>query len=357
MGLIKKLNKKLYRYVHIFMNRFLFLRSPVFQDFLQSTDKQRIVLLDTPIHGNLGDQAIVIAEKQFLNLIFPLKKIYEFTQQDYLSCEKEIIASLHQDDIILIHGGGFIGTLWPTQEKVFLRILKKLSTHKITVFPQTVYFEHSKKGQAAGKECKKIINKCSDLCLLTRERQSHNILTRELRITPEQCFCVPDIVTFLRYKETYERTDKVLLCLRNDLEKVMEENELAAIQKELTKRNLEFEYTDTVIRHKGIVGKEREELVNKKLTEFARCKFMITDRLHGMLMAAITGTPCMFMDNYSRKVSGTYEWIKYLEYIKPLTDIDSLNSFISSLEDGTVYHYNNEPLQKYYKKMSEIIMR
>ena len=43
---------------------------------------------------------------------------------------------------------------------------------------------------------------------------------------------------------------------------------------------------------------------------------LITDRIHGMLFAAVTGTPCIALDNVSKKVSGAYEWIQYLDYIQ-----------------------------------------
>lgn len=356
MNLLKKLYKKMQLYIRIFINRLSMLRSPAFKSFLQSADDQRFILLDTPTHGNLGDHAIVIAEKQFIEAFFPTKRVYEFTQQDYLSCEKEIIASLNQSDIILIPGGGFIGTLWPNHEKVILRILKKLRAHKIIIFPHTFFFEQSKQGEAALRKFKKAVNSCNNLFLFARERQSYDFLTQEVGIPIEQCSCVPDIVTFLSYEQSYERTDKVLLCLRNDIEKVTETNNLEEIKKELTKRNLEFEYTDTVIQHKRIFGNESEKLVHQKLSEFAQCKLVITDRLHGMLMAAITGTPCLFMDNSSRKVSGTYEWIKELEYIKPL-DMQTMNAFINHLKDGQTYHYHNEHLQIFYEKMAEIIKR
>ena len=55
--------------------------------------------------------------------------------------------------------------------------------------------------------------------------------------------------------------------------------------------------------------------VEKKLMEFSRAELVITDRLHAMLFAAITGTPCVAFDNSSKKVSGVYEWIRHLDYI------------------------------------------
>lgn len=54
------------------------------------------------------------------------------------------------------------------------------------------------------------------------------------------------------------------------------------------------------------VNNRKSELL-KKLEEFRSNKLIITDRLHGMIMACLAGTPCIAFDNSSKK---------YLEYIK-----------------------------------------
>ena len=54
----------------------------------------------------------------------------------------------------------------------------------------------------------------------------------------------------------------------------------------------------------------------KKLDEFRKSKLVVTDRLHGMLFAAITGTPCIALGNSSGKVKGVYDWLTHLDYIQ-----------------------------------------
>lgn len=51
------------------------------------------------------------------------------------------------------------------------------------------------------------------------------------------------------------------------------------------------------------------------MQEFASAKLVITDRLHGMIFAALTQTPCIVLGNYNHKVKGTYEWLQELPYI------------------------------------------
>ena len=56
---------------------------------------------------------------------------------------------------------------------------------------------------------------------------------------------------------------------------------------------------------------ERQKELNKLLNLFCNSKLVITDRLHGMILCAITNTPCLALDNRNGKVSGVYEkWLK-----------------------------------------------
>ena len=49
---------------------------------------------------------------------------------------------------------------------------------------------------------------------------------------------------------------------------------------------------------------------------------MVTDRLHGMIFAALTKTPCIVVPNSNYKIKGIYEWLKGLNYISFLEDMD-----------------------------------
>ena len=77
---------------------------------------RRVFLLDTPGHGNLGDHAIVIAMRKFMQAYFPEDEIYEFTFDECTYCMEKIAGKIRQNDLLLIPGGGFIGTLWQREQ-------------------------------------------------------------------------------------------------------------------------------------------------------------------------------------------------------------------------------------------------
>lgn len=341
------------RYTANIIRHYKVLKGKEFRNFAAARAHAKFVLIDTPIHGNLGDQAIVLAERQFLAEYLLPNDIYEITQREYLLCEEEIITAMNKDDIIFIHGGGFIGTLWQNEENVLLRILDRLKNHTIIVFPQTVYFEQSEQGKAEVEKFVRAQQRCRDLTIFTREKQSHDYL-KKIGMDEENCICVPDIVTYLKYDRRYDRKDMVLLCLRRDKEKTFDERNLERIIEMLHERNFETQYTDTVI-EREICKTERRAAVHEKLDEFAQARLVITDRLHGMLFAAVTETPCIAVDNVSRKVSGVYEWIKELDYIKCVSQ-EQLNPALADRMLGCEdCRYTNKHLEEYYKLMGQYI--
>ena len=60
----------------------------------------------------------------------------------------------------------------------------------------------------------------------------------------------------------------------------------------------------------------RKKEVKNKLEQFKKAKLIITDRLHGMIFATITATPCIAFGNSNGKVKNVYGWLKHNEYIK-----------------------------------------
>ena len=126
----------------------------------------------------------------------------------------------------------------------------------------------------------------------------------------------PDIVLYLN--RSVHKFDRVgtLLCFRSDKEKVVPENCKCEIEHKLLAVGESVRWTDMVI-SRQISLKNRDMEVAKKLDAFCRSRLIITDRLHGMIFAAITGTPCLALNNYSGKVKGVWQlWLRDLPYIK-----------------------------------------
>jgi pyruvyl transferase EpsI len=106
-----------------------------------------------------------------------------------------------------------------------------------------------------------------------------------------------------------------------------------------------------------ITKENRDECVRKKMQEFCGAKLVITDRLHGMVFSAITGTPCIVFSNSNHKVKGTYDWISYLPYISYVDTAEQAKEAITKLLDMKDCFYDNEPLKPYFENLAKVVMK
>ena len=97
-------------------------------------------------------------------------------------------------------------------------------------------------------------------------------------------------------------------------------------------------FTDTVEQYFVNASKRKKELDNKLLL-FGKSKLVVTDRLHGMIMAAIMNTPYIAFGNINGKVKGVYSWIKENEFVKYVDTFDEFKEALKRLDLSKQYKY------------------
>lgn len=321
----------------------------------KNSESKRYFIINTPEHGNLGDHAIAMAQEEFFAKECKFHAI-EITSREYKCWNEKLEQFIDLGDTILITGGGYLGTLWPDEEDTVIDILERFSRNNIVIMPQTAYWEGDIKHERI-KKLSEAIDRCKRLTIMARERSSFDKLIEMIGNRECKIICVPDIVTYLHYSPNNKRQKKnILLCMRDDKERID-----SCIKKEKIDGFFDSEYdvryTNTVL-ERNVYRAQREKEVQSKLDEFANATLVITDRLHGMIFAALTGTPCIAIDNISKKVSGVYNWIQYLEYIKLVDNCDMINEkLIRQMIALGRCNYSNELLQDYYREMAECILQ
>ncbi|WP_448668165.1 polysaccharide pyruvyl transferase family protein [Aerococcus viridans] len=323
----------------------------------QDYGSQRIIIFATPSYGNLGDHAITEAEVKFLRDNFPQRKLVEVTFKQYSYAKNKIINNITENDLIVIHGGGFLGTLWFEAELQTRDIIESFPNNKIFIMPQTIYFEDTKFGNDELKQTINVYNNHSDLTICLREKNSFEFVNEHFS-SKVKTLLVPDIVMYL--DETQYNMDErrnVLLCLRSDKEKISQNTGyLKVIQDYLDKEDIKYTHTDTVV-NVEIEGLSRRKWLREKWDEFGQSSLVVTDRLHGMIFCLITGSPCIAFDNKSKKVSGVYEWIKDCGFIICITDenkskLDNLEDLVNSLTTSAKSGYNRQNIEQKFNEIS-----
>lgn len=318
-------------------------------------ERPRLFLLNTSSYRNIGDHAITLAERTFLGRYFPDHRIVEVTSEEWRRrATSSVKRYIEPDDVLFIHGGGYFGTQWGGgEEETALEMMCMFSENRIIVFPQTVFFSDS----AAGEQCRSRrvgqYRHFERLTLFVRERASLEV-ARAMDCFRSGVYLAPDIVLSLNYSHLKEDRRGITLCFRKD-EEMAAEDLLESVSGKLEAKDASVSVTDTVATERFDFEK-RFVMVEDKIRQFAGSELVVTDRLHGMILCAISGTPCMALNNSNGKVFGVYEWIRALPYIRLHDNDDKLIGDILGFRDevlGKAFTYPG--LDREYEKMRDII--
>lgn len=269
-----------------------------------------IILFNSPDYTNLGDHAIALAEKQLFEKLFPDKDFIEISCEQYIKENMLLQNVIREDDVLVINGGGYLGSLWLWLEDITKNIIQTYRKNKILIFPQTMFFDESNLGETEKKSLASVCNEHKDLTMMFRDVASFERATGLFQESVKKLL-IPDIVMSMEYEKKKERSG-ALFMLRDDKESLGINGE--ALQKYFVNRDMEVKRFST-ISDSEVYLDNRKECLDKLLDTIAGANVVVTDRLHAMIFCAITGTPCVAFDNVSGKVSEAYQWLKELEYI------------------------------------------
>lgn len=316
---------------------------------LRRKNPKTVFLILTPEHGNTGDHAIAYAESALLGEL-GIDSI-EVTGAQLNEWKRRGILGLMNGAPILFHGGGNLGTLWFDVEQLTREIIRCNPKSPIYALPNTFFYEDSPWGREEMEKSREIYNAHRHLRIYARERPSYEAMVgiyQDVKL-------VPDMVLSLPRQGAARERKGCLLCLRGDHEKTR-----TAEQELLLRQQVEDLFgeavTDTDMVISGRVPVEqRNAVLESKFNEFAGAELVITDRLHGMIFCAVTGTPCIVINSRSPKVRGCYEWIKELDYIHYVEDVSQIVQEYQKM-NRTDCKYDNTHLAAYYNELKRDIL-
>lgn len=303
-------------------------------------------------HNNIGDIAIGVAEKRFFERYFPQMPKHFIYENVFAAYRREIKSQIRPEDVIVLRGGGSIGNT-KLHEKRREEIISCFPDNLIVSMPQTMCFADTKQGRQDKAKAATAYEKNRNLILLAREEQSY--LDMKATFPRTQVILTPDIVMTQDFHLPQERREGILLCFRSDWEKSLTQAEVLRIETLCRSLSGAVQYTDMYAKERFIPLKRREEVLNEKIGQFKRASLVVTDRLHGMVFCAITGTPCIALSNYNHKVAQTYKWLQNLPYIQYCCTVEDALLKIPQMYGCMSGEYSNEFTVPYFEKLAKLI--
>jgi pyruvyl transferase EpsI len=285
-------------------------------------DKQKVLVALAADYGNLGDVAITSAQEAFLRSCLPGHEIIDFPISSTFTRMKALKRVMTSDDIVTIVGGGNMGDLHSTIEDCRRFVIEKFHRNRVVSFPQTIDFSRSPVGRRELRKTAEIYRKHRDLHLFARESVSYELMKKVFPCN--YVHLVPDIVLSLDRAEPTRERQGVMLCMRNDNESAFSAKERSTFLCRIFAALPDHLEIDTHLGRDGLGIQEREEGFTKILDSFKKARVVITDRLHGMIFAVITCTPCVVLQNNNHKIKSTYEtWLRPLGHIRLQETVDA----------------------------------
>lgn len=302
-------------------------------------------------HNNIGDIAIGIAEKRFFESHYPNASMHFIYEAVYSRYKHKIARQIRPGDVIILRGGGSIGNT-VQHEKHREEIIGKYLNNLIVSMPQTMCFPDTVHGNKEKKRAATVYKSNKNLLLIAREEKSYRDMKEAFPET--KIMLMPDIVLSLECAFPGKERSGILLCFRSDWEKSLSTESIQCIEQECRKITDDIAYTDMYSEELFIPFEKREAVFREKIDQFKQSSLVITDRLHGMVFCAISGTPCIALSNYNHKVRETYKWLRDYPFIHYCNDRREAVEYIPELY-GRQGNYKNDFAVPYYEEIVKYI--
>ena len=282
---------------------------------LSSSTPNAVIFL-RPDYGNIGDLAIGYAQETFLSDLSADLNVVSVPLASTYRVLRSLRRNLGPQDIVFTVGGGSFGDLYPKADYGREFIVSYLKNVAIVSFPQSMTYSETRHGRTRLTQTVRTFAKARRFILNARDSISRQLMRQNF---DNDVIFAPDIVLSMldrcRNAEPMDRHQFVAM-LRNDGEAKLRQADRAAIVTRLSEEYGEVLIRDNTIDQVDFDASNLHQPVFEMLDTFRESRLVVTDRLHGMIFAAITGTPCIVFANSNHKIRGMYQdWIHACNFV------------------------------------------
>ncbi|MBW2977310.1 polysaccharide pyruvyl transferase family protein [Candidatus Woesearchaeota archaeon] len=270
-------------------------------------------LLDVPDHDNLGDHIITQGEFDFLkNNKFNMKYCCPYNSFDEKMVDKQ--------DLILLQGGGNFGDLWFVHQIFREKIIQTFKNNKIIILPQSVYFKNKENLEKSIK----IFSEHKNLTICARDIKSFEFLKKYF--VDNKILLVPDMAFYLDVPQIQPKKEIKRILFINRTDKELKENiNLDFIN------NVEIHDWPTIESPPKFTHKfeNRDFYVKEGVSFLSNYDLIISNRLHGSILATILGIPNILLDNSYNKSKNFYNtWMEDISHCNFAENLEELKTIL-----------------------------
>lgn len=319
--------------------------------------QKRIWYFCVPTHSNLGDQAQACCIEKYFRKFFSDHIVFKLSNNAFDFYEEKILMILKEKiketDLIFFQSGYTFTGIHP-YENMHRKIVENFPYNKIVFLPQTVKF----KNQKILENVQNFYGKYDNIYFFARDKISYDIYKS---IFPEHrnVHCFPDIVTteIGNYDFNNNERNGILLCVRNDVEKLYSFQEISLFKEKLQKI-AKVSLSDTNSETKENSLKEYWKKIEETIDDYAQYQVIITDRYYGTIFALIANTPVIILKTTDHKVVTGADWFEgvYEDYVYVVNDLEEASQVAQQIVTG--FEYRKLPSyfkEKYYDRLKDII--
>lgn len=271
---------------------------------------KNFIFVDMPVYGNIGDLLIMQGTFKFFenNRIKPrlVAPIFAFD-----------LDWIQPDDVVVFQGGGNFGDLYAGMQPLREKVAREKPHNRIIVLPQTIHFSSPE----AMQKSVAVFQQHPDVHICVRDENSYDLAKQ----FTTNVYLAPDMAHHLYPIKSLPSVPHATLLLSRTDDERSDQDSMSHTFSTVTdwpklvgKREKNFRLFYLAMRaffhsRMGVLGNKifaklwpryAQTLIQDAVNLFGRHEYIVTDRLHGHILACLMSKPHTVMDNSYGKNSG-----------------------------------------------------
>lgn len=282
-----------------------------------------VFLLMTPRYGNYENHLIAFSEHMLLDLA-GVDAVIEIPYEDCQALGDSFRSVVRPADTVFFTGGD----LWPGPKGTAKKILESLGSGN-----EVYFFPGSLSCASDDYACFETAIEATGAHVIVSAREEASFERLRSSLNPTSVSLFPDVGLLVRRNDLLLASpDRIegsaLVCMKRGKESLQGANFCVELTAALDACGFVISSADTYDRVGEIKASDRRRELGSLARKFGEASLVVTNRLHGMILAMIMGTPCVVLDDISGKISGVARWVTSSGYPLVLCDDGSVEDAV-----------------------------